>query len=161
MQQMDFANVQGKGETRIAMLSRVPAAILQISEGLSGSSLNAGNFIASRRVFSDLWVFPTLQDLAGALAPLVNVPPDAELWFDTADMPILREDAKDAADIEQIKATTIGGLVKDGFTPESAVAAVMGQNMNLLKPIPGWISVQLQQQSGALPAKPEGGKPNG
>lgn len=160
MRQMDFAATQGKGETRIAMLARVPAAILQISEGLQGSSLNAGNFIASRRVFADLWVYPTLQDLAGSLAPLVNVPPDAELWFDTADMPILREDAKDAADIEQVKATTIGGLVKDGFTPESAVAAVMGQNMNLLKPIPGWISVQMQPQTGA-PSPDNNGSTNG
>jgi phage portal protein BeeE len=143
MAQMDFRNIQGAGETRIAVLSRVPAPVLGISEGLAGSSLNAGNFSAARRLFGDSWIFPTLQNLASTLAQLVNVPGDAELWFDTADMPILREDAKDAADIEQVKATTITTLVKDGFSPESAIAAVMGQDMTRLQHT-GLVSVQLQ-----------------
>ena len=143
MQQMDFRATQGAGETRIALLSRVPAPVLQISEGLAGSSLNAGNFSAARRLFGDSWIFPTLQNLASTLAQLVSVPPDAELWFDTADMPILREDAKDAADIEAVKANTITTLVKDGFSPESAIAAVMAQDMTLLQHT-GLVSVQLQ-----------------
>lgn len=149
LQQLAFTETQGKGETRLAMLSQVPAAILQISEGLQGSAMNASQFGQSRRMWADSWVYPTLQDAARALAPLVQVPAGAELWFDVTDMPMLREDAKDAAEIEQIKAATIGGLVKDGFTPESSVAAVMAQNMDLLKPIPGWISVQMQPQVGA------------
>lgn len=171
LQQLSFSETQGKGETRLAMLSRVPAAILQISEGLQGSAMNASQFGQARRMFADSFVYPTLQDAARALAPLVQVPDDSELWTDVVDMPMLREDAKDAAEIEQIKAATIGGLVKDGFTPESAVAAVMGQNMSLLKPIPGWISVQMQPQgdtapptgngNGAKQEMPTGGKANG
>jgi phage portal protein BeeE len=143
MKQMDFKSVQGAGETRISVLSRVPAPLLGISEGLAGSSLNAGNFGMARRMFSDTWVHPSLQDVSSALSTLVKVPNDAELWFDTSDIPLLREDAKDAAEIEQIKASTISGLVQDGFTPESAIAAVQGQNMNLLKHT-GLVSVQLQ-----------------
>ncbi len=141
--EMDFRAVQAGGETRISFLSRVPAPLLGIGEGLQGSSLNAGNFAASRRMFGDSWIFPTLQDLAATLAPLVNVPADAELWTDTADMPILREDAKDAAEIEQVKANTITTLVKDGFSPESAIAAVNSQDMTLLQHT-GLVSVQLQ-----------------
>jgi hypothetical protein len=141
--EIDFRAVQAGGETRISLLSRVPAPLLGIGEGLQGSSLNAGNFAASRRMFGDSWIFPTLQDLAATLAPLVNVPADAELWFDTADMPILREDAKDAAEIEQVKANTITTLVKDGFSPESAIAAVNSQDMTLLQHT-GLVSVQLQ-----------------
>lgn len=159
LKQLDFKATQGAGETRIAMLGRVPAPLLGISEGLAGSSLNAGNFGMARRIFADSWIYPTLQDLAASLAPLVRVPPDAELWFDTADMPLLREDAKDAAQIEQIKATTIANLVKEGFTWESAVAAVMGQNMQLLKHT-GLVSVQLQPPGTTAPkpgAKPTGG----
>lgn len=143
LKQMDFKAVQGAGETRIAFLSRVPAPILGIAEGLAGSSLNAGNFGMARRIFADSWVYPTLQDVSMALAPLVNVPVDAELWFDTADMPLLREDAKDAAEIQQIQAVTISALVTQGFTPESCIAAVMGQNMQLLVHS-GLVSVQLQ-----------------
>jgi phage portal protein BeeE len=152
LQQIDFKATQGTGETRIAFLSRVPAPLLGISEGLAGSSLNAGNFGMARRIFADSWVYPTLQDLCGALSTIVDVPSDAELWFDTADMPILREDAKDAADIEQVKQSTIAGYVREGFTPESAVAAVRGQDVNLLKHS-GLVSVQLQPPGTTLVAK--------
>ncbi len=143
MQELDFRGVLAGGETRISYLSRVPGPLLGTVDGMSGSSLNAGNFAASRRMFGDSWIFPTLQNLASTLAPLVNVPADAELWFDTADMPILREDAKDAAEIEQVKANTITTLVKDGFSPESAIAAVDGQDMTRLVHT-GLVSVQLQ-----------------
>lgn len=140
---MDLKALQGAGETRISALSRVPASVLGISEGLAGSSLNAGNFGMARRIFADTWIYPTLQDLAASLSPMVAVPSDAELWFDGADMPILREDAKDAADIEMVKQTTIVGYVREGFTPESAVAAVNAQDITLLKHS-GLTSVQLQ-----------------
>ncbi|HEU4542572.1 MAG TPA: phage portal protein [Jiangellaceae bacterium] len=150
LKQIDFKATQGAGETRIAVLSRVPAPLLGISEGLAGSSLNAGNFGMARRMFADTWVYPSLQDVSAALAPLVRVPSDAELWFDVADMPILREDAKDAAEIEQIKANTINMYVREGFTAESAIAAVRGQDVTLLKHT-GLVSVQLQPPGTAAP----------
>lgn len=156
LRDLDLDNLQGATETRIAILSRVPAALLGISKGLTGSSLNAGNLAMTRRIFSDTWVYPALQDVASSLSPIVNVPPDAELWFDTADMPILREDAKDAADIEQVKQATISGYVKDGFTPESAVAAVRAQDISLLKHT-GLVSVQLWEPGAESPRKPEPG----
>jgi phage portal protein BeeE len=143
LKQVDFKATQGAGETRLSVLSRVPAALLGISEGLAGSALNAGNFGQARRSFADTWVFPMLQDVAAALARLVQVPAGAELWFDVTDMPLLREDAKDAADIEAVKQATISGYVRDGFTPESAVAAVSGQDVSLLQHT-GLLSVQLQ-----------------
>jgi phage portal protein BeeE len=143
LQEIDFRAVTGAGETRLSVLSRVPASLLGISEGLAGSALNAGNWSAARRSFADTWVYPSLQDLAASLAPLVNVPADAELWFDVTDIPLLREDAKDAAEITSIQAATIGNLVKEGFTPESAKAAVKGQDMALLVHS-GLVSVQLQ-----------------
>ncbi len=155
---MDLKAVQGAGETRMAMLGRVPAPLLGISEGLAGSSLNAGNFGMARRIFADSWIYPTLQDLAASLEAIVPPPPnprtglqDSELWFDTQDMPILREDAKDAAEIEQIKMSTITGYVKEGFTADSAVAAVNGQDVKLLRHT-GLVSVQLQPPGTTAPA---------
>jgi phage portal protein BeeE len=159
LRQMDFATVQGKGETRIAMLSRIPAAILQISEGLQGSALNAGNFGPARRTLVETFVYPWLQDLARALAPLVDVPIDAELWFDSTDMPILREDAKDAAEITKTDAGTIGGLVQVGFKPKSVIAAVTARNMTLLEHDERFISVQLQALASAQ-AKQNGTAPD-
>lgn len=149
--QMDFKNITNAGETRITALSRVPAIMVGLSEGLQGAALNAGNFGQVRRMFADTWVFPELQNLAASLAPLVNVPSDSELWFDVLDMPILREDATDAAGITQIQAATISTLVSSGFTQESAAIAVMANDMSLLVPVQGWISVQLQAKSGATP----------
>jgi phage portal protein BeeE len=144
LSQMDFKATQGAGETRIAFLSRVPAPLLGISEGLAGSSLNAGNFGMARRIFADTWVYPTLQDICSSLSTIVDVPGDAELWFDTADIPLLREDAKDAAEIEAIKATTIRTYTDGGFVPDSAIAAVKGQDISLLKHT-GLLSVQMQE----------------
>lgn len=149
LKQLDFKATQGAGETRIAMLGRVPAPLLGISEGLAGSSLNAGNFGMARRIFADSWIYPSLQDVSASLEAILTRPKgrggdsDAELWFDTKDMPILREDAKDAAEITEIQARTISSLVKDGFEPESAKAAVIAQDMSLLKHT-GLVSVQLQ-----------------
>lgn len=168
LQQVDFKATQGAGETRISVLSRVPAPLLGISEGLAGSSLNAGNFGMARRMFADTWVYPTLADAAAALAPLVDPPrnpatgqPDAELWFDTQDMPLLREDAKDAAEITQIQAATIAALVKEGFTADSATTAVVGQDMTLLQHT-GLVSVQLQPPGTAqLPADSQPALPAG
>jgi phage portal protein BeeE len=166
LKQLEFKATQGAGETRIAMLGRVPAALLGISEGLAGSSLNAGNFGMARRIFADSWIYPSLQDLASSVEAILTRPtnrfgdPDAELWFDTGDMPILREDAKDAAEITEIQARTISGLVKEGFTPESAKAAVIGQDMTLLVHS-GLISVQLQPPgvAAATAALPNGNRP--
>lgn len=151
LKQIDFKATQGTGETRIAMLSRVHPVILAASEGLQGSALNAGNFGMARRIWGDTWIFPTLQDLCNALAPLVKVPGGAELWFDTTDMPILREDAKDAAEIASTEATTISVLVTNGYTRDSAVQATVARDMTLLKPDPNWVSIQLQQGSGNKP----------
>lgn len=154
LSQIDFKATQGAGETRISMLSRVHPVILAASEGLAGASLNAGNFGMARRLWADTWILPTVQDLCQALAPLVNVPPNAELWYDTADMTILREDALDAATIAQTNATTITMYVKEGFTPASAIAAVQGKNESLLEHT-GLVSVQLQPPGALLPGSPQ------
>lgn len=154
-QQMDLKNITALGETRVSFLSRVPASVLGISEGLAGSALNAGNFGMARRIFADTWIYPTLQDLSASLAPLVRVPNDADLWFDTSDMPILREDSKDAAEIEQIKQASIVAYVNAGFTPESAVAAVLNGDVSLLRHS-NLLSVQLQAP-GSKPQAPAGG----
>lgn len=150
-QQMDLKALTALGETRISSLSRVPASLLGISEGLAGSSLNAGNFDAARRVFADTWVSPTLQDYAASLAPLVDVPSDAELWPDTSDMPILRDDSKAAAEIEQLKQASIVAYVNAGFTPESAVQAVAAGDVSLLRHT-DLLSVQLQAPGSTPPS---------
>jgi phage portal protein BeeE len=144
LRDLDLKSVQGASETRIAMLSRVHPTILAVAEGLAGSSLNAGNFGMARRIWADSWIYPTLQDLASSLAPMVRVPGDAEMWFDPSDMPILREDARDAAEIVQIQVSTIVSGASGGFKPMSVVDAVKTQDVGLLEHT-GMLSVQLQK----------------
>jgi phage portal protein BeeE len=143
LQQLDLSSITSHSETRISYLSRVPAVILGIAAGLKGSSLNAGNYGEARRNFADSWYYSTLQDACASLGAISKVPGGCQLWYDVADVPLLREDAADAANIEQTKATTINSYVMSGFTPESAVAAVISQDVNLLVHT-NLFSVQLQ-----------------
>jgi hypothetical protein len=111
-------------------------------------------------MFADTWVYPTLQDLSSSVAPLVKVPADADLWFDTSDIPLLREDGKDAAEIASTKAIAIRTLWDGGADPDSAVATVAPDWSTSLKHT-GKLSVQLQEP-GATPTpyptqKPIGG----
>lgn len=156
LDQLDLKGVQGAGETRIAELSRVHPVILGSAEGLQGSALNAGNFGMARRIYADSFVYPMLQNLAASVAPLVPVPSDAELWYDVVDMPLLREDAKDAADIVLVQAQAIRQLVDGGFNPDSSVSSVVGLDLSHLQHS-GMLSVQLQEP-GAAPPESSNGK---
>ena len=161
LQRLDFKNVQGAGESRLASAAGVPPIIVGFSEGLSGSSLNAGNYASAKRRFVDATMRPLWRNVAGSLAPLVPVPADAELWWDDADIAFLREDARDRADIEHTKASTIRQLVDAGYTPASVVAAVEAEDMTLLEHS-GLYSVQLQPPGtgqGALTDQPPGDGP--
>lgn len=143
LQQLDFKATQGAGESRLAALAGVPAPIVGFSEGLAGSSLNAGNYGQARRRLADGTIRPMWRQAAGALATLVPVPADAELWYDERDVAWLREDRKDSADIAFRKAQTIRQLVDAGYTADSVVAAVEADDFALLKHS-GLFSVQLQ-----------------
>jgi phage portal protein BeeE len=160
LRQLDFKSTQGAGETRLAAAARVPAVIAGFSEGLSGSSLNEGNFKAARRLFVDATMRPLWRNVAGSLASLVNVPADAELWFDARDIAFLREDEMDAAQIQATKAQTIRQLVDGGYEPESVIAAVENDDFSLLRHS-GLYSVQLQAAGSATspaPKPPAGGQ---
>lgn len=144
-QQVDLKAVQGAGETRIAVAAGIPAVVLGISEGLAGSSLNAGNYNSARRRFADLTMRSMWRSACGALGPFASPPDGAELWYDDSDIPFLQEDMKDAADIAQVRSVAIRNLVDAGFAPDAAVAAVASGNFGTLTgQHSGLYSVQLQ-----------------
>lgn len=152
MRQLDFKVTQGAGETRIAAAAGVHPVIVGLSEGLQGSSLNAGNFGAARRQFAEGTLSTLWRNVAGSLATLVPPPPGAQLVVDTRDIPFLREDQRDAANIQQQQGSTIVSLATGGFTRKSAIAAVVAQDMTLLVEDPDWVSVQVQQSVSQAPA---------
>lgn len=149
--ELDFKNVQGMGETRIAAAAGVHPVIVGLSEGLQGSALNAGNYGQARRRFADGTMHPLWADAAGTLEPLLPVPPGARTWYDARDVPFLREDRRDAAEIQFRKAATIRQLVDAGYEPETVVAAVDAEDMTLLVHS-GLYSVQLQPPGTEAPA---------
>jgi hypothetical protein len=88
---------------------------------------------------------PLWQNAAGSFANIIPSPgADTRLWYDSRDVPFLREDQKDAAEIQKANASTINGLIMAGFKPEAAITAVTGEDLSLLHgQHTGLMSVQL------------------
>ena len=144
-QQLDFKAVQGAGETRIAAAAGVGAILANLSEGMQGSSLNAGNYQAAKRRFADATMRPLWRNAAGSLESILAAPvgSGARLWYDDRDVAFLRDDQSDVADIQAKEAQTIRNLLDAGFTPDSVKAAVDANDWSLLTHS-GLFSVQLQ-----------------
>jgi phage portal protein BeeE len=143
---LDIKQVQGSGETRIAAAAGVHPVIVGLSEGLAGSSLNAGNFGAARRRFADGTIRPLWRTAAASLEVLVRKPDAAtSLWYDDRDVPFLREDAKEEAEILNQEAITIKQLVDAGFDADRVIEAVAARDLRRLAGAhSGLFSVQLQ-----------------
>ena len=158
---MDYAVIQGRAESRLAAAAGVPPSWVGFAEGLAGSSLNAGNFDSARRRLSDGTCVHLWGNAAASLEPVLDRPRDkrgapvlgANLWYDDR-IPFMREDAGDRANIASVEALTITALIRDGFTPDSAVKAVKNNDWGLLQHT-GMLSVQLQEPgAGPVPGFP-------
>lgn len=147
MQQMDFRTLSGAAETRIAAAGGGHPVVVGLSEGLQGSSLNAGNFSQVRRLFVDgtlEWLWPSAEACLETLAP----PPSQELSLavDTRHINFLRADRKDVADIQRIQSIALRQLLDAGYDPDAAVRMLMTDDpRELLAKHSGRFSVQLQQ----------------
>ncbi len=154
--QLDFTAVQGKGETRLANAAGVHPVVAGFSEGMQGSSLNAGNFGQARRSTADILLHPLWVSAAGALGQVITPPVGARLWYDARDIPFLREDAKDDAEIRQSESVTIMNLVREGFEPGSVIDAVTSGDVQRLVHT-GLLSVQLWDPGKESSKKPAPG----
>lgn len=148
---MDLRAVQGAGETRIAAAAGVPPIIAGLSEGLSASTYS--NYAQARRAFADMTMRPLWRSVCAALAPIIDVPIGSRLWYDARDIAFLHEDRKDAAAIQSTKAQTIAALVREGFTPDSVIAAVEAEDFSQLEHT-GALSVQLVEPGQGTAASP-------
>jgi hypothetical protein len=160
-----FEATQGAGATRIAGCSQVPVTLAGLSEGLKGSTLNAGNYKAAKENFVDAWARPAWGDFASAIECLRPAPSGSRLWYDDRDIPFLREDILDQAEVTSRDATTIRTLIDGGYEPDAAVDAVASGDMKRLTgQHTGYVSVQLQQLGqgvGPEPADPPAPAPSG
>lgn len=116
-----------------------------------GIVVHNSNYGQARRRFADGTIRPLWRMAAASLQKLVVAPPGADLWYDDRDIPFLREDEKDAAEIAGIQAATVQKLIDAGFDPDAAVQAASTGDMRALTGThSGLYSVQLQ------PPNPEG-----
>lgn len=153
--QVDFKATQGAGETRIAAAGGIHPTIAGLSEGLQGSSLNAGNFGYARRLVADGTLRPLWSNLCGALETIITPPPGSRLWIDEARIPFLADDIKDRAEVQTQEAQMLRTLTDGGWTPESVVDAVTSGDWRRLSHT-GLFSVQLQPAGAEEPpALPE------
>lgn len=158
LKDIDFKNVRGGGETRIAAAAGVPPVIVGLSEGLAAATYS--NYGQARRRLADGTAHPLWENLSGCLGHVLpDLGSDVRLWYDADNVPFLREDEKDAADILQVKAATIASLINAGYEPDSVVLAVNSSDLRLLKHT-GLVSVQLLPpgtSSSGVPDNPSDG----
>lgn len=149
---LDFKATQGAGETRIAAAAGVGAIMARFSEGLQGSSLNAGNYGAAKRQFGDMTLRPLWRTAAGALSKFTRPPANSRLWYDSRDVEFLKEDRKDQTEILTANAATIKSLVDAGYQPDAVIDAVeAGDLSRLTGKHSGLYSVQLQAPGSGSP----------
>lgn len=147
LSELDYKPIVALGETRIAAAAGVPPVIVGLSEGLQGSSLNAGNYQQSRRRLADGTMRPLWRIAAGSLEHLVEPrPAGASLWYDDRHIPFLRDDTLDEAETISRDAQTVRQLVDAGYDPDAVVAAVQNRDLRrLVGAHTGLYSVQLQE----------------
>lgn len=147
MQEVDFKQIQGAGETRIAAAAGVPPVIVGLSEGLQAATYS--NYGQARRRFADNTMRPLWRNMAGSLETIVPPPKGSRLWYDDRDIQALAEDKKDLAEVRQLEAQQIGRLLDAGFEAESVISAITTGDWTRLSHS-GLFSVQLQ------PPQPDG-----
>ena len=151
MQEIDFKQVQGAGETRIAAAAGVPPVIVGLSEGLQAATYS--NYGQARRRFADNTMRPLWRNIAGSLETIVPPPAGARLWYDDRDIQALAEDKKDLAEVRTLESQQIRTLLDAGWEPDSVIDAVTTGDMTRLKGNhSGLFSVQLQPAGTQPPA---------
>lgn len=166
LKDIDFKEVRGGGETRVAAAAGVPPVIVGLSEGLAAATYS--NYGQARRRLADGTAHPLWQNVAGSFETIMPRPGrdgglDVRLWYDASNVPFLREDEKDAAAIAQVMATTTRTYIDAGFEPASVIAALEANDRRLLVHS-GLYSVQLQKPGASdAPATPpnQGGPDEG
>jgi hypothetical protein len=147
LQEIDFKNVQGAGESRIAAAAGIHPALGGFSEGLQGSALNRGNFAEIRRNFGDMHAMPWWRELCGSLSKIVAVPDGKELWYDARDVAFLAPGQVDAATADKDRAETMSTMFMAGWVPESIIEWLRTGDISTLEHT-GAPSVQLQPAPG-------------
>lgn len=138
---MAFDAIQSAGEVRIASAAGVPPIVAGLQGGLDAGTM--ANFAASYRNFADSTMQELWEGAINSLEKLIDVPSGAELWFDTRDIPALRDAEMERQSANAQLSIAAMNLVNSGYDPETVVQALISGDMSKLKHT-GKVSVQLQ-----------------
>lgn len=143
LQQLDFRDMQGHGETRIAAAARIHPTLVGMSEALRGTPLNIDNYQASKDMAGEMFLRPYWRSLCAAYQALVPKVNGQRLWFDDRDVSFLRQDRQAQADLLLSQANTANQLVMAGYSPETIKSFFLADgDWNVLEHT-GLTSVQL------------------
>ena len=139
--EMSYGSVAALGENRLANAAGVPPIVLGFSRGLDASTYS--NYHQAMRAYADTRARPNWRAMSAALEVFVPTPVNSRLWYDDRGISFLQQDAKDESEIRRINSQSITILVRDGFSPDSAIEAVTTGDFSVLEHT-GLTSVQLQ-----------------
>ena len=148
LEQLDFKVTQGAGESRIAAAAGVPPVIVGFSEGLEAATYS--NYALAMRRFADLTMRPLWRMAAGCLQSVLEVPPGAELWYDDRDIPALKDDIVNRAEVQNKQANAAKMFADGGWEPDSIIDALDSDDLSRLVHS-GLPTVQVQAPTAALP----------
>ena len=155
----DTRSISGLSETHIAGAAGVPPVVAGLSEGLSGSSLNSGNYKVAAKGFIDRTIRPLWRSFCEALEPLLEPPTSrngkvvpVRLVVDDREIAVLNDDRQEDAETLSIYTRTLNSLISMGWTPESARDYIKTGNPDTLVHS-GLVSVQLYKAQDQEAAK--------
>jgi len=148
-EQMNFTTVQAAGENRIAAAGGTPGIVVGLKEGLQAATYS--NYGQAMRRFADITMRPLWRSACAALAPLVNVPAGARLWYDTRGISALQAGEKERAEVLHEDAQTAQVLILAGFEAASITAAIQAHDLTMLVHT-GRIPTSLYQDQAPAPA---------
>lgn len=138
----DATLLKAAGETRLAAAAQVPGLLVGLVQASQTASL--GDYKQARARYVDSTLIPLWTAAAQALSVLLpDYGTDVTLAVDTRDIPLLRSDALEQAQINETIARTMRTLIDGGYKAESVKAMAAASDFGLLVHS-GLYSVQLQ-----------------
>lgn len=141
---MRFTDVQAAGEARIAGAAGVPPILANLQAGLDAATY--ANYRLALKAFSDGTCSYLWRSMCSSLSKLVSVPGGSRLWWDTTNIPALRDDELARAQAAQVQASAASTLLTAGFTADSIIAYLGSSDLSQLQHT-GLVSVQLYKQA--------------
>jgi phage portal protein BeeE len=153
--ELDLSRLRLIPESRVAAVTGIPAATLQLLVGLENGTSYASSEQARQQGYEEV-VIPIQQvwaeEINWQLKPEFEATDDWEFWFDTTNVRVLEED-KDALVRREAEVFRVGGTTYDQFLTAIGKKPVGGE-LGEVRLIPGLSSPMSEERLVDMAAKP-------